>query len=285
MTIEPLSRTSALADSGACSKPDVSSVSSIGMFCRSIGGAGAVALISNFIGCSPARALPVILIFRSPPISASALMPSMRFSTRSRRLENTTAPSVNRHAIDDGRIGVCLAWGGSLPRRWNDRARTLAQQRDVQHRAGDREFGDLRVARPQARKRHVSLDAADGQAVGAVAVLGVLQRDVVQRHIELRPHPDLGRACDRQPISGFALDPGLDRRGQEAGRHPDDQQQCGDDDDGSDSGACDFQCSHDDIPDRAGGPYRGGAVSAELIPERGNGSKPAKIIRRCCKVM
>ena len=57
MTIEPLSRTSALADSGLCSRPGASSVRSTGMFCRSSGGAGAVALISNLSGCPPARAL------------------------------------------------------------------------------------------------------------------------------------------------------------------------------------------------------------------------------------
>ena len=48
ITIEPLSRTSALADSGACSRPGASSVSSTGMFCRSSGGTGAVALMVEF---------------------------------------------------------------------------------------------------------------------------------------------------------------------------------------------------------------------------------------------
>jgi len=38
MTTVPLSRTSALADSGACKAPGASTVSSTGTFCRSIGG-------------------------------------------------------------------------------------------------------------------------------------------------------------------------------------------------------------------------------------------------------
>src|ERR1700686_4132049 len=53
MTTEPLSRTSALPDSGARRKPGASSVSSTGMFCRSSGGAGAVALMSNWSGWPP----------------------------------------------------------------------------------------------------------------------------------------------------------------------------------------------------------------------------------------
>jgi len=50
ITTEPLSRTSALAENGACKRPGASRVNSIGTFCRSIGGAGAVALISNLSG-------------------------------------------------------------------------------------------------------------------------------------------------------------------------------------------------------------------------------------------
>src|ERR1700736_5117113 len=65
MTTEPLSRTSALPDSGARSMPGASSVNSTGMFCRSSGGAGAVALMSNWSGRPPARALPETLILRS----------------------------------------------------------------------------------------------------------------------------------------------------------------------------------------------------------------------------
>ncbi len=64
------------------------------MFCRSIGGAGATALMSNFSACSPARALPVARILRSASIVMSALMVSILFSTRSRRLENTIVPPV-----------------------------------------------------------------------------------------------------------------------------------------------------------------------------------------------
>ena len=47
---EPLSRTSALAVSGACNRSGASILISAGIFCRSIGGAGGAALISNFSG-------------------------------------------------------------------------------------------------------------------------------------------------------------------------------------------------------------------------------------------
>ena len=94
ITTDPLSRSSARPETGACSRPGASIANSVGTFCRSIGGSGAVALISNFSGRSAARALPDTTILRSLPIVASALMVSMRFSTRSRRLENTTVPPV-----------------------------------------------------------------------------------------------------------------------------------------------------------------------------------------------
>ena len=134
MTTEPLSRTSALAESGLCNRPGASSVRSTGMFCRSSGGAGAVALISNLSGCSPARALPVTLILRSAPITASALMPSMRLSTRSRRLENTMVPSVTVTRSIASAFGVGFA---GRRRRLGGRRRlrgAFAQQRDIQHR-------------------------------------------------------------------------------------------------------------------------------------------------------
>src|SRR5882724_11661113 len=70
ITTEPLNRTSALPDSGARSMPGASSVNSTGMFCRSIGGAGAAALMSNWSGCPLARALPLTLILRSASITA-----------------------------------------------------------------------------------------------------------------------------------------------------------------------------------------------------------------------
>ena len=94
MTTDPLSRTSALPDSGACRNPGASILNSVGMFCRSIGGAGVAALMSNFSGCSPARALPVTRILRLGSMLISALMASILLSMRSRRLENTIVPPV-----------------------------------------------------------------------------------------------------------------------------------------------------------------------------------------------
>ena len=148
----------------------------------------------------------------------------------------------------------------------------------MQHRLVDDEFGDLRAARPQARQRHVGLDAADGEAAGAVAILRVLQRDVVQRHVERRPDPDLAGARDGQPVAGFALDPRLDFRGQEARGDADDQQQCGHHDHGGDGGPGDFQYSHVVIPDRPAAREFSPAVSARTLalPSLSRKGKPLK---------
>ena len=156
-------------------------------------------------------------------------------------------------ALDAGRIGFRCAGRSRAPRGWVGGPSAFAQQRHVQHRADDDEFGDLRPARPHARKRDVGLDAGGGQAIAAVAVFRILQRDVVHRHVQRRPHPDPGGAGDAEAIAGVAFDPGLDRRGHEARGDPDDQQQPRDDDHGGNGGACDFQCSHHDIPDQANG--------------------------------
>src|SRR6185312_2355202 len=67
VTSEPLNRTSALADNGACRRSGASSVRSTGTFWWAIGHAGAVVVIANLSGCSPARALARILILRSAP--------------------------------------------------------------------------------------------------------------------------------------------------------------------------------------------------------------------------
>ena len=90
----PFSRSSVLPETVAGSSPGASRVNSVGILCRSSGGAGAVALMSNLSGCSPVRALPVIRTLRSDVVMASALMPSILLSTRSRRLENTTVPPL-----------------------------------------------------------------------------------------------------------------------------------------------------------------------------------------------
>ena len=157
ITTEPLSRTSALADSGACNRPGASSVSSTGMFCRSIGGAGAVALISNLSGCSPARALPVSLILRSASISDVGVDALDAVLHAVAQLENTMVPSVT----------VTCSIVGASHRRSPEGAAWLADGRGVPLRSRSSgtfstgrmidEFGDLRLARPHARQRHVGL--------------------------------------------------------------------------------------------------------------------------------
>ena len=138
----------------------------------------------------------------------SALMVSIRFSTRSRRLENTIVPPVTLTcSIENASPALPAAGFAAAARRPSARSRCSGT---FTHRADDDEFGDLRLAGPQARQRHVGLDAAGGQAVVDVAVLRILQRDVVQRDVERRPQADPGAAVDGEPVAGLALDPLLD---------------------------------------------------------------------------
>ena len=185
------------------------------------------------------------------------------------------------------RKGVGRLAGSGLRRRIG-LPHALAAQRQVHHRADDNEFGDVWPAGPQAGERHVRLDACGREAAVDVAVLRILQRDIVQRDVERWPQADLGAAIDGELVAGLALDPLLDLRRQEARRDADHQQQYDDDDHGANGGAGNFQCSHIDIPDRASGTYFGGAIrrrnrSGELIPE-GVGPKKPKIFRGTAKL-
>ncbi len=196
----------------------------------------------------------------------------------------------HRHMVDGESIRVVLAgrrrgFGG-----WRGLRLAPAQQRDVSDRPDEREFGDVRMSRPQAPRRHVGLDAINRQPVAVVAVVRVPQRDIVQRHVQRRPDADPGRARYRQPVSGFALDPGLDRLRHEPGRNPDHQQQRGDGDHGGDSGPGDFQCSHDDVPNRAGRIDFSRSASSRRrslmpVPERETAPGSLKVIQGYCKVM
>ena len=163
ITTEPLSRASALAVSGACNRSGASILISAGMFCRSIGAAGGVALSSNFSGWPSLRALPVSLILRSESMVMSALTVSILRSTRSRRLENTMVPPVTLMcSIEKASVALPAAGlrgGIGLPH-------ALASQRQIHHRTDDDELGDMRPACPQARERHVRLDACGREAGG-----------------------------------------------------------------------------------------------------------------------
>ncbi|MEH2538448.1 hypothetical protein V1287_002382 [Bradyrhizobium sp. AZCC 1699] len=114
-----------------------------------------------------------------------------------------------------------------------------------------------------------------------VAILRILQRDIVQPDVELWPQADLGTAIDGELVAGLALDPLLDLGLQVARGDADHQQQREDDDHGGNDGAGNFQCSHIDIPDRANGSYFGGSTrrrnrSGELIPERDSAQSSQK---------
>ncbi len=108
----------------------------------------------------------------------------------------------------------------------------------------------MRLACPQAGERHLRLDACGREVAVDVAVLRMLQRDIVQRDVERWPQADPGAAIDGELVAGLALDPLLDLCRQEARRDADHQQQRDDDDHGANNGAGNFQCSHIDIPDR-----------------------------------
>ena len=179
----------------------------------------------------------------------SALMASMRISTRSRRLEKTTVPPVTLTCSIEtgirGRPEEARLDGGLVSPMRSRCSGTFSTGRTI--------TSSVTSGRPDhsARQRHIGLDAADGEAVVDVAVLRLLQRDVAQGDVERRPKTDPGAAVDGELVAGLALDPLLDRRGQEAGGNADHQQQRQDDDHGGDGGPGDFQCSHVDIPDRA----------------------------------
>ncbi len=169
-------------------------------------------------------------------------------------------------------------------------AMALAQQRHIEHRLGDDEFGDFRMARPRARQRHIGLQRADRDLVGAFTVLRLLQGQVVHGDVERRPQADPGRAGNRQAIAGFALDPLLDGGGQKAGGDSDDHHKREDDDDGSNGCPYEFQCSHLDGPGQRGArPVRrsspAGAGFSSLSRKGDSAQKTPKIIRSSCKVM
>ena len=178
------------------------------MFCRSSGGAGAVALMSNLSGCSPACALPVILTLRSAPIDGVGVDAVDAVFDAVAQVGKCHRAVGHRDALDGGRVDrVCskerLAWqDAGLARRLRSRSSGTCSTGRVITSSVTSGWPDHRLA-----KRHVGLDAADGQAIAGVAVLRRLQRDVVHRHVQRRPQADPGRARDRQPVAGFALDP------------------------------------------------------------------------------
>ena len=204
ITTEPLSRTSALADSGACSRPGASILISAGMFCRSIGGGRRRRLDLELQRIAVAARIAGQLdlaVGIDGDFGVDGLDPVLDAVAQIGKYDRAAGDT---DVLDRKRIaglgGGRLRGGIGLPQ-------PLALQRQIHHRADDDEFGDLRPARPHARQRHVGLDAAGREAVVDVAVLRILQRDVVQRDVERRPQADLGAAVDGELVAGLALDP------------------------------------------------------------------------------
>ncbi len=100
------------------------------------------------------------------------------------------------HAVVDGDafdrrrvrsiVRGCVWRGGGCLRR----GPPLTVQRDADLRMIDHKLGDVRMARPQARKREVGLNAAGGKAAAGVAVVRPFQCHVAHRDVERRPQPE-----------------------------------------------------------------------------------------------
>ena len=277
-----------MADNCACSRPGASMVISAGMFCRSIGGAGGAALISNFSGLPLLRALPDRWILRSASIDISALTASILFSTRSRRLENMIVPpltltcSIVKASVVLLAAGFVAAVPASLSR--------------------SRRSGKFTTGRMTTRSVIRGLPAHTLASVTSAWMLAAAKRLLMSRSfgscsvtsfsvmLSCGHRPILAAAVDGELVAGLALDPRLDLPRQEARRDADHQQQRDDGDHGGNGRADDFQCSHFDIPDRANGSHFGGATrgrkrSGEFIPETGCRSEQPKIFRLICELM
>ena len=176
------------------------------------------------------RALPVSTTLRSASMVMSALTVSILFSTRSRRLENTIVPPVTLMCSIE-KASVALPAAG-FEADWPPCSRS---RRSGKFTTGRMMTSSVICGLPAHRlgERHVRLDAAGGEAAVDVAVLRILQRDVVQRDVERWPQADLGAAVDGELVAGLALDPLLDLRRQEARGDADHQQQRDDDDHGA----------------------------------------------------
>ncbi len=250
ITTEPLSRTSALADSGACNRPGASSVSSVGMFCRSIGGAGGAALISNLSACSPARALPEIrdlAVGGDGDVGVDGL--------------DAVFDAVAQIGKHDGAVGDADV----LDRKARPLAPDAAGLDDgLVSRRRSRCSGTFRTGRTitssviSGRPDHTLASVMSAWMLLAVRRL-LMSRSfgscsVTSFRVTLSDgqSPILVAAVDGELVAGLALDPlpGSARSGSSEGI-ADHQQQREDDDHGGDGGPGDFQCSHVDIPDRA----------------------------------
>ena len=157
ITIEPLSRTSALADSGACNRPGASSASSTGMFCRSSGGAGIVALISNLSGCvAGVRAAGDLdlAVGADHGVGVDALDAAVHAVAQIGKYDGAVG---HRDAIDARAFASASPEDVAGLADGVDCARCARAAAARAAPAVDDEFGDLRMARPQARQRHVGL--------------------------------------------------------------------------------------------------------------------------------
>ncbi|GCC48277.1 hypothetical protein chiPu_0032405, partial [Chiloscyllium punctatum] len=97
----------------------------------------------------------------------------------------------------------------------------LALQRQIDHRLLYHEVGDLGPARPQARQRHFSCDAACCEPVVGLALPRALQHDIAEGQIDRRPEANPDAAIDAELVAGLTLDPLRDGGRHEGRRNPD----------------------------------------------------------------
>ena len=198
------------------------------MVCRATAGSGSDALNVKVSGWRPALRVAIkaeVTVRVDGGAGADGFKAVfnvvMRVEEGDRAVGDGDAPDFRKTRIVVGGSG----WPGGRVRPDISVPLPLAPQPDAEFRMVDHQLGDFRMARPQAGRRHVGLNTADGQAIAGVEILRILQRHIAQGDMERRPQSDPGRTAYRQAVTGFALDPLGNGRRHEAGGDSDDQEQ------------------------------------------------------------
>ncbi|MEH2538449.1 hypothetical protein [Bradyrhizobium sp. AZCC 1699] len=140
----------------ACNRPGASILISAGIFCRSSGGGGQRRLGFDFqrmAAAARAAGQRNLAVGINRDVGVDGLDPVLDAVAQIGEHDGAAgdADMLNRKGIRR------LAAGGLRGRIGLPHA--LALQGQIHHRANDDELGDLRPAGPQARQRHVRLDA------------------------------------------------------------------------------------------------------------------------------
>ena len=218
-------------------------------------------------------------------------MPSIRLVDAVAQIGKNDRAVGDGHAIDRDRAGVALAGGRHASRRRNCAARSRS-----------RSNGTVRTGRSMTSSVISGWPDHRLASVMSAWMLPMVRRSLLSRSFgscsvtSFRVTFSDGQTpilvapaiVSRYPVSRSTR--AWIARGQETGGNPDDQHEPGDDDDGGDGGAGDFQCSHDGIPTRANSVNSGCAIpdvadGLSLSRKGQTAQRSLKIIRGCCKVM